>query len=226
MIRSRKGLFRWKLRSSRSHRAVRSFRPAMCNASPARAPYIPLTFQGRRASQIRHQPRRFRSADRARAAAQLRKLQTRAARRLGGGAHLLVRMHVLRVVRRARARQRLPQLRRWLLAAADPPVDALAQRELSGRVSRVRERHAPTGGSPSARAFLVHAALSAAGTTLRLELVGLTAPIRRGPGGWSRRGSRAAGDNAPADPLRPRARTWRPRPQAPPWPRSDRLPPP
>ena len=59
--------------------------------------------------------------------AQLRVLRSRPPERRSGRPHLHLRVHILRPVRRRALPRRLPQLRRELRAAADPPRGAAAE---------------------------------------------------------------------------------------------------
>src|SRR5258706_15772305 len=52
--------------------------------------------------------------------AELRILRQGPAAAFHGSAHLLLRVHILRGLRREQTRQRLPKLRRWFCPAADP----------------------------------------------------------------------------------------------------------
>src|SRR5262245_12946889 len=66
-------------------------------------------------------------------------LRPRPAARLHERADLLLRVHVLRGLRRERAAQRLPELRRRLRAAADPAGDRMAGRTLRREAAAVGE---------------------------------------------------------------------------------------
>ena len=68
--------------------------------------------------------RRLRTSAHARAAPVLRVLRPGSAAALAGRPHLHLRVHVLRRLRGRAARRRLPELRRQLRAAADPPGGA------------------------------------------------------------------------------------------------------
>ena len=83
-----------------------------------------------------------------RAAADLRALQQGAAARVAGGAHLQLRVHLLRRLRRAGAGQCLPQLRRRLHAPADPAGPQLERRQLSRQGSGGDASPASAGGPP------------------------------------------------------------------------------
>src|SRR5512146_362636 len=76
----------------------------------------------------------------ARASSYVRELQHRVAARLAGRPHLLLRMHVLRVMRRERPGQCVFQLRRWVRATAH----ATGQ-ELEGRPSPRQGSREPEG---------------------------------------------------------------------------------
>lgn len=87
----------------------------------------------------------------ARTPTHLRKLPQAVAAGLDRGAHLHLRVHVLRALRRGPARQRLPELRRRLHAAPDPPGAALEGQQLSRRRSGEHDDPAPPGRSRRAR---------------------------------------------------------------------------
>src|SRR6188508_1740364 len=59
-----------------------------------------------------------------------------------GGAHLLLRMHVLRRLRGDETRQCLPELRRRFRAAADPPVKGMAQWRVRDKTSAIGQARA------------------------------------------------------------------------------------
>ena len=77
------------------------------------------------------------------ASAELRILRPGPAASGHRGADLHLRMHVLRGLRRDQAVQRLPELRRRLCAAADPPGRGMASRPLRRQASRLGQARSP-----------------------------------------------------------------------------------
>ena len=98
--------------------------------------------------------------------ARLRTLQRRASAGVGRGAHLLVRMHVLRDVRRRSARQRLPELRRRLRAPPGAAVEESEGRQLPRQVSRWHEGQTPAGGCRGTREVRRADQIDSAGATM------------------------------------------------------------
>ena len=121
------------------------------------------------------------------------------------GADLHLRVHLLRRLRRARASERLPQLRRRLRAAADPAGDGVAARPLAGRAPGVARARAPVllarghgRALGSAQGRPARGALAEPEVLLERtdQLSALAEPSTRsppvGPGRWSSSGARRA----------------------------------
>src|SRR5690349_5447982 len=83
---------------------------------------------------------------------ELRALQQGASARGARCAHLQLRVHVLRELRRA-ARERVPELRRRLCGAAGAAGAQLEGRQLPGRLSGEQDSQAPAGRPRGARAL-------------------------------------------------------------------------
>src|SRR5438067_7732498 len=96
---------------------------------------------------------------------ELRALQQAAAAGRARGAHLQLRMHVLRDLRGA-ARQRVPQLRRQLRTAAGAAVAQLEGRQLPRRLSAEQDGEAPAGRPRGARALRRRPERDTSGETL------------------------------------------------------------
>ena len=95
--------------------------PSLLSHRSSRLERVEWTHDHSLANQIHH----------AGTSANLRALQYTVAARFTRGAHLLVRMYVLRGMRHGRVTQCLPQLRRRLRAKASQTVEELERRELS-----------------------------------------------------------------------------------------------
>jgi hypothetical protein len=87
----------------------------------------------------------------ARIAPDLRTLRHRPAGRFPVRAHLQFRVHVLRRLRRHRAVQRLPQLRRWFRAAAGAPTPELEGWQHAGQAPCVQAEETQAGAARGAR---------------------------------------------------------------------------
>lgn len=106
------------------------------------------------------------NVDGPRAAPELRILRPRPATSVAAGAHLYLRMHVLRRLCRQQARKRLPQLRRRFRTAPDPSSERMATRPVAREKTTVNRADSPLLSRRGDRGVLATPAAHAAGPTL------------------------------------------------------------